>query len=58
MRGPGWAERGLTSVEYALMVAVLAVLLVAGVAALFHAVQDRFNRDAGCAATAYRGRRC
>jgi Flp pilus assembly pilin Flp len=46
-------ERGVTSVEYALMVAVIAVLLVAGVVALFDAVQDRFDRDAGCARDAY-----
>jgi Flp pilus assembly pilin Flp len=55
---PGWAERGVTSVEYALMVTVIVVLLVGGVLVLFDAVQDRFDRDAGCAATAYKGEGC
>ena len=53
MRGGGREERGVTSVEYALMVALIALLLIGGVVALFDAVQDRFNRDAGCAAQAY-----
>ena len=53
MRGGGREERGVTSVEYALMVAIIALLLIGGVVALFDAVQDRFNRDAGCAAQAY-----
>jgi Flp pilus assembly pilin Flp len=57
--GPeGRGERGVTAVEYALLVTLL-VLLVAGAAArLHHAVQVRFDRDAGCASTAYRGRGC
>jgi Flp pilus assembly pilin Flp len=54
--GRGEGERGVTSVEYALMVTVIVLLLVGGVVALFDAVQDRFDRDAGCAAQAYRGR--
>jgi len=49
----GWRERGVTSVEYALMIAVIVIVLVAGVAALFDAVQERFERDADCAAQAY-----
>jgi Flp pilus assembly pilin Flp len=53
VRGPGRQERGVTSVEYALMAAIIAVLLVVGAVALFDAVQERFNRDAGCAAEAY-----
>ena len=53
MRGGARQERGVTSVEYALMVAIIALLLIGGVVALFDAVQDRFNRDAGCAAQAY-----
>jgi Flp pilus assembly pilin Flp len=53
VRGGGREERGVTSVEYALMVAIIALLLIGGVVALFDAVQDRFNRDAGCAAQAY-----
>jgi Flp pilus assembly pilin Flp len=58
VRGPGWRERGVTSVEYALMVAVIVLVLVGGLAALFDAVRERFDRDAGCAATAYRGEGC
>jgi Flp pilus assembly pilin Flp len=53
VRGPGWQERGVTSVEYALMAAIIALLLIGGVVALFDAVQERFNRDADCAAQAY-----
>ena len=51
-------ERGVTSVEYALMVTIIVILLVGGVVALFDAIQERFDRDAGCAATAYRGEGC
>jgi Flp pilus assembly pilin Flp len=43
----------VTSVEYALMAAIIALLLVAGVVALFNAVQERFDHEAGCAAEAY-----
>jgi Flp pilus assembly pilin Flp len=53
VRGPGRQEGGVTSVEYALMAAIIALLVIGGVVALFDAVQDRFNRDAGCAAQAY-----
>jgi Flp pilus assembly pilin Flp len=53
VRGPAWRERGVTSVEYALLAAIIALLLIGGVAALYNAVQERFNRDAGCAAEAY-----
>ncbi len=53
MRAAGWRERGVTSVEYAIMAAIIVVLLVAGVAALYDAVQARFDRDADCAAQAY-----
>jgi Flp pilus assembly pilin Flp len=53
MREPGWWERGVTSVEYALMAAVIVLLLVGGAVALFDAVQERFDRDAECAAQAY-----
>jgi Flp pilus assembly pilin Flp len=48
-----WRERGVTSVEYALMAAIIALLLVAGVVALHGAVQERFERDAECAEQAY-----
>ena len=52
------AERGVTSVVYALLVAVIVILLVGGLATLLDAVRDRFDRTTGCAATAYRGRGC
>ena len=53
MRGTSWRERGVTSVEYAIMAAIIVVVLIAGVAALYDAVQARFDRDADCAAQAY-----
>jgi Flp pilus assembly pilin Flp len=53
MREPRWPERGVTSVEYALMAAVIALLLIGGVVALFDAVQARFERDADCAEQSY-----
>jgi Flp pilus assembly pilin Flp len=53
MRAAGRRERGVTSVEYAIMAAIIVLLLIAGVAALYDGVQARFNRDADCAAQAY-----
>jgi Flp pilus assembly pilin Flp len=53
MREPRWRECGVTSVEYALMATIIALLLISGVVALFDAVQDRFERDADCAEQAY-----
>ena len=53
MRGTGWRERGVTSVEYALMAAIIVLVLVSGIVALRDAVKERFDRDAGCAARAY-----
>ena len=53
MRRTPWAERGVTSVEYALMVSIIALLLVAGVVALFNAVQERFVEQTDCAEEAY-----
>jgi Flp pilus assembly pilin Flp len=53
MRTSGWRERGVTSVEYALMAAIIVLLLVGGVVALYDAVQERFNDNADCAAQAY-----
>ena len=51
---PGrWQERGVTSVEYALMAAIIVLVLVSGIVALRDAVKERFDRDAGCAAQAY-----
>jgi Flp pilus assembly pilin Flp len=58
MRANRWRERGVTSVEYALMVAIIALLLVAGVVALFNAVQERFDHDADCAEQAYTDMGC
>jgi Flp pilus assembly pilin Flp len=58
MRGAGWRERGVTSVEYAIMAAIVVLLLIAGVAALHDAVQARFDREADCAAEAYNDVRC
>ena len=49
----GWRERGVTSVEYALMIAIIVLLLVGGAAALFDAIQSRFEANADCAAEAY-----
>ena len=53
MQGSRWRERGVTSVEYALMAAIIAMLLICGVVALFDAVQERFDHDASCAQQAY-----
>jgi Flp pilus assembly pilin Flp len=53
MREPSWRERGVTSVEYALMAAIIVLLLVGGAVALFDAIQERFDHDAECAAQAY-----
>jgi Flp pilus assembly pilin Flp len=58
MQGASWRERGVTSVEYALMAAVIALLLVIGVVNLFDAVQERFERDAECAEQAYNSVGC
>jgi len=52
-RNSSWWERGVTSVEYALMAAIILLVLIGGIVALRDAVQARFNRDAGCAAQAY-----
>ena len=52
MRGR-WSERGVTSVEYALMASIIALLLVVGVVALYNAVQERFDQNADCAEQAY-----
>ena len=51
--GTRWAERGVTSVEYALMASIIALLLVVGVVALSNAVQERFDDNADCAEQAY-----
>jgi Flp pilus assembly pilin Flp len=42
------AERGVTAVEYALMVAIVALLMVAGFWLLFSNIRDNFNDTADC----------
>ena len=44
-------EAGVTAVEYALMVAIIALLLVGGFYALFNAVQAKYNDVGSCVAT-------
>jgi Flp pilus assembly pilin Flp len=58
MHGTSWRERGVTSVEYALMAAIIVLVLIGGIVALFNAVQTRFDRDAACAAGTYRDVNC
>ena len=58
MQRTRWAERGVTSVEYALMVSIIVLLLVIGVVALYNAVQERFVDNAECAEQAYENVGC
>ena len=44
-------EAGVTAVEYALMVAIIALLLVGGFYALFNAVQSKYADVGNCVAT-------
>jgi Flp pilus assembly pilin Flp len=44
-------EEGVTAVEYALMVAIIAVLLVGAFYALFQAVDDRYDEVGSCVAS-------
>ena len=44
-------EDGVTAVEYALMVAIIALLLVGGFYALFNAVQTKYTDVGNCVAT-------
>ena len=44
-------EVGVTAVEYALMVAVIALLVVGGFYALFNAVQSKYQDVGNCVAT-------
>jgi Flp pilus assembly pilin Flp len=46
--GSAAREKGVTAVEYALMVAIVALLLVAGVYALFSSVQTKYSSVADC----------
>ena len=41
-------EQGITAVEYALMIAVVAALLLAGGFLLFNAIRDRFTTVGSC----------
>ena len=44
-------EQGVTAVEYALMVAIIALLLVGGFVALFSMVKDRYGIVGNCVAS-------
>jgi Flp pilus assembly pilin Flp len=44
-------EDGVTAVEYALMVAIIALLLVGGFYALFTAVETKYNDVGNCIAS-------
>jgi Flp pilus assembly pilin Flp len=44
-------EAGVTAVEYALMVAIIALLLVGGFYALFNSVKTKYNDVGNCIAT-------
>jgi Flp pilus assembly pilin Flp len=44
-------EAGVTAVEYALMVAIIALLLVGGFYVLFNAVQTKYTDVGDCVAT-------
>ena len=44
-------EQGVTAVEYALMVAIIALLLVGGFVALFNMVKDRYGIVGNCVAS-------
>jgi Flp pilus assembly pilin Flp len=44
-------EAGVTAVEYALMVAIIALLLVGGFYVLFNAVQSKYSDVGNCIAT-------
>ena len=44
-------ELGVTAVEYALMVAIIALLLVGGFYALFNSVQETYNDVGSCVAS-------
>jgi Flp pilus assembly pilin Flp len=49
--GPPGRERGVTAVEYALMVAIIALLLVGGFYILFNTVKERYDVVGNCVAS-------
>ena len=49
--GPRARQDGVTAVEYALMVAIITVLLVGGFYALFTAVNAKYSDVGSCIAT-------
>jgi Flp pilus assembly pilin Flp len=51
-------EQGVTAVEYALMVAIIALLLVGGFYALFNAVKTRYGTVADCVSSGPLPARC
>jgi Flp pilus assembly pilin Flp len=51
-------EEGVTAVEYALMVAIIAVLLVGAFYALFNAVKETYGDVGGCVASGPLPERC
>ena len=52
------SEEGVTAVEYALMVAIIALLLVGAFYALFSAVRDRYGVVGDCVASGPLPERC
>jgi Flp pilus assembly pilin Flp len=48
---PQARQDGVTAVEYALMVAIIAVLLVGAFYAMFQAVDDRYDEVGTCVAS-------
>jgi Flp pilus assembly pilin Flp len=46
--GPAVREKGVTAVEYALMVAIIALLLVGAVYTLYSNVQEKYSSVADC----------
>ena len=49
--GQRMREDGVTAVEYALMVAIIALLMVGGFYVLFNAVESKYNDVGSCVAT-------
>jgi Flp pilus assembly pilin Flp len=49
--GPAGRQDGVTAVEYALMVAIITMLLVGGFIALFNAVDGKYSDVGSCIAT-------